>query len=68
MDGKQTLEDAIREYEQDVIERGGKEVVTSRAQTFFTHDLDNYLQSPAATIGNGPDGKLRNDKYNTRVV
>lgn len=66
--GEKTLKDAVAEYEEEVMEGGGQEAATSRAQAFFTHDFKNYLKSPVATMGNGPGGKLRDDKYNAKVA
>lgn len=54
--GKQSLQDAVSEYERDVLERGGQEVLTSRSQTFFTHDFNNFLKNSVPTPGNGPNG------------
>lgn len=65
--GEMSRKEAIDQYQVDVMEGGGQEAVTSRTQAFFTHDFKNYLKSPVATIGNGPGGKLQNNKYNAVI-
>ena len=53
--GNSTLVDAIREYDEDVITRGRKEVEVSRIQTESFHDFDNFSSSPLMRHGIQPN-------------
>lgn len=48
--GERTLEDAINEYDEGVIERG-QEVAISKAQTEAFNDYENFLNSPVMKMG-----------------
>jgi 2-polyprenyl-6-methoxyphenol hydroxylase-like FAD-dependent oxidoreductase len=50
-DPKTTLEDAIVEYEKEMISRAGEEVRMSTTNTTMVHDWQQVLQSPVLTKG-----------------
>jgi hypothetical protein len=49
--GKQSLPDAIGDYETEVIERGIREVSLSRELTHAVHKWELFLKSPAIIHG-----------------
>lgn len=52
--GKQTLKEAVDEYDEKVLKRGMDEVQVSKEQTFFTHDWVNFKNSPVMKLGTKP--------------
>lgn len=52
--GVLTLEEAVAEYDQDVITRGRQEVEVSRAQTDAFHGYAAFLESPIMKYGIRP--------------
>lgn len=53
--GEKTLEEATKEYEVGLMERG-KEVEISKAQAMAFHDYANFEQSPIYKMGIKPVG------------
>ncbi len=52
--GEKTLQEAVDEYDADVISRGRTEVEVSRVQTDAFHDLAKFLESPVVKYGIKP--------------
>lgn len=52
-EGERTLEEALKEYDAGVLERG-KEVDISKAQATAFHDYANFEQSPIYKMGIKP--------------
>lgn len=57
------LEQAISEYDEKVLKRGQEEVQISKAQTFFTHDWENFINSPVVTLGTRPSHGAKSEGY-----
>jgi 2-polyprenyl-6-methoxyphenol hydroxylase-like FAD-dependent oxidoreductase len=53
--GVQTLDEAIKKYDQGVLERG-KEVEISKSQAAAFHDYANFRNSPIIKMGIKPAG------------
>lgn len=51
LDGTQTQEDAVADYEKEMIARSGEEVRTSSKNTLMLHDWEKAIQSPLVTKG-----------------
>lgn len=61
--GKKTLQAAIDAYDSEVVRRGQTEVQISKAQTFFTHDWENFVKSPVITLGTKPSHGAKTEGY-----
>ncbi|KAH8659935.1 hypothetical protein BX600DRAFT_482067 [Xylariales sp. PMI_506] len=55
-DGKQSLREAVGEYDEGVRERG-QEVAISKASTMSFHDYDTFMNSPVIKMGIRPSTK-----------
>lgn len=49
--GGAPIEQAISDYDEKILKRGQEEVQISKAQTFFTHDWENFINSPVKRRG-----------------
>jgi 2-polyprenyl-6-methoxyphenol hydroxylase-like FAD-dependent oxidoreductase len=61
--GTASLKDAITAYDKSIWERGAKEVQISKAQSFFTHDWENFINSPVVTLGTKPSHAAKSEGY-----
>ncbi|KAF1363174.1 FAD/NAD(P)-binding domain-containing protein [Lizonia empirigonia] len=61
--GTATLEDAINDYDKSIWERGANEVQISKSQSFFTHDWENFINSPVMTLGTKPSHAAKSEGY-----
>ncbi len=50
-EGKQTLAEAVRAYDQEVVKRGGEEVRLSKMNTEMVHDWERVMQSAVLQKG-----------------
>ncbi|KAF2654907.1 FAD/NAD(P)-binding domain-containing protein [Lophiostoma macrostomum CBS 122681] len=57
------LQQAINEYDTSIVKRGMEEVQVSKAQTFFTHDWENFINSPVVTLGTKPSHAAKTEGY-----
>ncbi|KAF2110636.1 hypothetical protein BDV96DRAFT_603720 [Lophiotrema nucula] len=57
------LEKAVSEYDEKILTRGQEEVQISKAQTFFTHDWENFINSPVITLGTKPSHAAKSEGY-----
>lgn len=58
-----SLKEAVDEYDNKVVERGASEVQISKAQTFFTHDWENFINSPVIKLGTKPSHSAKTEGY-----
>lgn len=49
--GEKTLEQAVQEYDDEVLQRGSLEMNISLKQTLFIHNWDTLMQSPMVKMG-----------------
>lgn len=49
--GEKTLKEAVQEYDDEVLERGGLEMRISLQQTLFIHNWETLMQSPMVKMG-----------------
>ncbi|KAF2465619.1 FAD/NAD(P)-binding domain-containing protein [Lindgomyces ingoldianus] len=61
-DGK-PLKEAVDEYDEKILKRGMEEVQISKAQTFFTHDWENFINSPVIKLGTKPSHSAKSEGY-----
>lgn len=59
----QPLEDAVNDYDEKVLTRGMEEVQISKSQTFFTHDWENFINSPVVKLGTRPSHSAKSEGY-----
>lgn len=57
------MKEAIDAYDAEVVRRGQTEVQISKAQTFFTHDWENFIKSPVITLGTKPSHGAKTEGY-----
>jgi 2-polyprenyl-6-methoxyphenol hydroxylase-like FAD-dependent oxidoreductase len=57
------LQQAVKEYDEKIVKRGTEEVQISKAQTFFTHDWENFINSPVVTLGTKPSHAAKTEGY-----
>ncbi|KAJ4989714.1 hypothetical protein SVAN01_04744 [Stagonosporopsis vannaccii] len=62
-DGTATLKEAITSYDENILKRGANEVQISKAQSFFTHDWPNFINSPVMTLGTKPSHAAKTEGY-----
>ena len=56
--GEKTLEEAVKEHSEGVVERGATEVQMSKSQTFYAHDWENFKNSPFIRLGSKPSTEI----------
>ncbi|KAF2193701.1 FAD/NAD(P)-binding domain-containing protein [Zopfia rhizophila CBS 207.26] len=61
-DGK-PLKEAVDEYDEKILKRGMEEVQISKSQTFFTHDWENFINSPVIKLGTKPSHAAKSEGY-----
>jgi hypothetical protein len=61
--GTATLRDAITAYDESIWKRGANEVQISKAQSFFTHDWVNFINSPVMKLGTKPSHAAKSEGY-----
>ncbi|KAF2735328.1 FAD/NAD(P)-binding domain-containing protein [Polyplosphaeria fusca] len=57
------LEKAIGEYDEKVVKRGANEVQISKAQTFYTHNWEEFMNSPVVKLGTRPSHAAKSEGY-----
>ncbi|ORX94217.1 hypothetical protein BCR34DRAFT_608346 [Clohesyomyces aquaticus] len=58
-----SIEEAIGDYDEKILKRGMEEVQISKAQTFFTHDWENFINSPVIKLGTKPSHSAKTEGY-----
>ncbi|KAF2801040.1 FAD/NAD(P)-binding domain-containing protein [Melanomma pulvis-pyrius CBS 109.77] len=57
------LNQAVSEYDEMILKRGIEEVQISKSQTFFTHDWENFVNSPVIKLGTRPSHAAKTEGY-----
>lgn len=57
------LRQAVSEYDEKILKRGMEEVQISKSQTFFTHDWENFVNSPVIKLGTRPSHAAKTEGY-----
>jgi hypothetical protein len=61
--GTASLKDAVTAYDESIWKRGANEVQISKSQSFFTHDWENFINSPVITLGTKPSHAAKSEGY-----